>query len=172
MRLVVFGMVARRAARSGALWGLLFGAMVAATTATYVSAFPTPADRAALASTMEGNPAFEALFGLLRGMDTVAGYTAYKTMVTLVILAATWGLLGTRALRGEEDGGRWELLLAGPTTRREATAQTLGGLGVGPAALWLPTAVLSAAAGRSADVGIGVGASCYYATSVAAVAAI
>ncbi len=172
MRLVVFRLVARRAARSGALWGLLFGAMVAATMATYVSAFPTPADRAALAATMEGNAAFEALFGLLRGMDTVAGYTAYKTMLTLVILAATWGLLwGTRALRGEEDGGRWELLLAGSTTRRHATAQTLGGLAVGLMALWLPTAVLSALAGRSGDVQIGVGAACYYATAVTAVAA-
>ncbi|MEZ5409047.1 MAG: hypothetical protein R2761_13530 [Acidimicrobiales bacterium] len=172
MRFVVFRMVARRAGRSGALWGLLFGAMVAATMTTYVSTFPTPADRAALAATMEGNAAFEALFGLIRGMDTVAGYTAYKTMLTLAILAATWGLLwGTRALRGEEDGGRWELLLAGSTTRRQATAQTLAGLGVGLAALWLPTAVLSAAAGRGAEVQIGAGAACFYATAVTAVAA-
>ena len=35
-----------------------------------------------------------------------------------MILGAVWGLLtGTRLLRGEEDSGRWELLLAGQTTR-------------------------------------------------------
>ncbi len=36
----------------------------------------------------------------------------------LMVLGAVWGLLtATRLLRGEEDAGRWELLLAGQTTR-------------------------------------------------------
>ena len=38
--------------------------------------------------------------------------------MTLMVLGAVWGLLtSTRLLRGEEDAGRWELLLAGQTTR-------------------------------------------------------
>ena len=49
-----------------------------------------------------------------------------------MLLGAVWGLLtSTRLLRGEEDGGRWELLLAGRTTRRRAAAQALAGLGAG-----------------------------------------
>ena len=42
----------------------------------------------------------------------------------MIIVGAIWGLLlATRLLRGEEDAGRWELLLAGRTTRRPATVQ-------------------------------------------------
>jgi len=32
-------------------------------------------------------------------------------------------------LRGEEEAGRWELLLVGPTNKRGTTAQALLGLG-------------------------------------------
>jgi len=163
---------ARRAVRPALAWGLLFGAMIAATMAAYQTTFPTPASRANLVRSFEGNPAFEAIFGLTRGMDTVAGYTAYKTLFTLIILGAIWGLLiSTRLLRGEEDAGRWELLLAGRTTRGGATLQVVAALGAGLFALWLPTAVLAAAGGRSSTVGIGVGASVFFATAVVAAAA-
>jgi ABC-2 type transport system permease protein len=162
----------RRAVRPALLWGLVFGGMIAATMGTYRSTFPTPESRANLVRSFEGNPAFEAIFGLTRRMDTVAGYTAYKTLFTLVVLAAIWGLLlATRLLRGEEDAGRWELLLAGRTTRSGATRQVVAGLGAALAALWIPTALLAASGGRSPDVGIGAGAALFYATAVGGAAA-
>ena len=77
-------------------------------------------------------------------------FTAWRSLVVLIIVGAVWGLLtGTRLLRGEEDAGRWELLLAGQTTRRRAAGQALAGLGAGLAALWAVTAVI-VVAGRSA----------------------
>jgi ABC-2 type transport system permease protein len=95
---------AKVAARGGFLWGLVFGGTIAATMSTFHTSFPTAASRADLVRTIEGNAAFEAMFGLVRRMDTVAGYTAYKTTMTLVVLAAIWGLLiATRVLRGDED---------------------------------------------------------------------
>jgi len=163
---------ARRAVRPALAWGLVFGAMIAATMAAYRATFPTPASRAALVRSFEGNPAFEAIFGITHHLDTVAGYTAYKTLFTLIILGAIWGLfVSTRLLRGEEDAGRWDLLLAGRTTRAGATGQVVVALGAGLAALWLPTAVLAVAGGRSATVGIGVGASLFLATAATAAAA-
>ncbi|MCA1842082.1 MAG: hypothetical protein LC792_02620, partial [Actinobacteria bacterium] len=119
---------------------------------------------------------FLAHYGAVEGEasadDTVAGYTAYKTLFTLIVLGAIWGLLlSTRLLRGEEDAGRWELLLAGRTTRAGATRQVVAALGAGLFALWLPTAVLAAAGGRSSTVGIGVGASVFFATAAVAAAA-
>ena len=168
----VFVTTARRAVRPGLLWGLVFGGMVAATMSTYQSAFPTPADRANLARSVQGNAAFEAIFGIIRRMDTVAGYTAYKTTFSMMIVGAIWGLfLATRLLRGEEDAGRWELFLAGHTTRGGAARQALGGLGAGLVALWVPTAVLTAAAGSSSKIHIGVGASLFFATAVVAATA-
>ncbi len=105
-------------------------------------------------------------------MDTVAGYTAYKTTYFMVILGAIWGLLiATRVLRGEEDAGRWELFLSGRTTRGRAAMQGALGLGLGLVALWVPTAVLAVAGGSPAKVGIGVGASLFFATAAVAAAA-
>lgn len=162
---------AKRAARPGFLWGLVFGGMIAATMSTYGSTFPTRESRLNLVRTTEGNTAFEAIFGVIRHMDTVAGYTAYKTSFTMVVLAAIWGLLiATRLLRGEEDSGRWELLLAGRTTRGGAAVQVAIGLAAGAAALWIPTALISAAGGARASVDIGLGASFFFATAVVSVA--
>ena len=163
---------AKRAARPGLLWGMVFGLTIAATEVAYPSTFPTPASRALLAASVQGNAGFEAVFGPIRRLDTVAGYTAYKTMTTLVILGAIWGLLiATRLLRGEEDAGRWELFLSGQTTRGRAALQAAAGLGIGIVAMWVPTAVLASAGGGSSRVGVGLGASLFFATAVVAAAA-
>jgi len=169
---VVAVTTARRAARQGVLWGLVFGATIAASSSSYASLFPTVASRTKVALSFEGNAAWAALFGPLRRLDTVAGYTAYKSGMTVIILGAIWGLLvATRVLRGEEDAGRWELFLSGQTTRAGAALQAAIGLGVGVVALLVPTALLTAAAGASSKVNIGLGASLFYAASIVAAAA-
>jgi ABC-2 type transport system permease protein len=168
----VLANTAGRAARPGLLWGLVFGALIAAQMSTYSSAFPTAQSRADLVAATEGNVAFSALFGPIHDIDTVAGYTAYKVSMTLVILGAIWGLfLATSVTRGEEDRGSWELLLAGQTTRRRAATDAALGVGAGLLALWAPTALLAASVGWSSRVAIPVTASVFLATAVAAVAA-
>lgn len=163
---------ARRAGVPGLLWGLVFGVTIAAAAAAYPSTFPTAASRDVLARSFEGNAAWAALFGPLRGLDTVAGYTSYKSMMFTMILGAIWGLLvATRLLRGEEDAGRWELYLSGRTTRGRAAVQAATGLGVGLLALWVPTALLTAVAGSSPKVGIGLGTSLFFSAAVVAAAA-
>lgn len=169
---LVAATTAKRAGRQGVLWGLVFGATIAASASAYSSTFPTAASRAQVALTFEGNTAWEALFGTIRRMDTVAGYTAYKSGMFTMLVGAIWGLLvATRLTRGEEDAGRWELYLSGHTTRAKAAVQAAAGLGVGVLALWTPTAVLTAAVGASSEVNIGVGASLFFATAVVSAAA-
>ena len=81
--------------------------------------------------------------------------------MTLMVLGAVWGLLiSTGVLRGEEDTGRWELLLAGHTTRRGAVVQALGGLGGGVLTLWTLTAVITVLAGLDSRVDIAAGRPC------------
>jgi ABC-2 type transport system permease protein len=158
---------ARRAAKQAALWGLVFGGTIAASARSYAGLFPTEASRAALARTFEGNTAWSALFGPLRRLDTVAGYTAYKAGMSVIIFGAIWGLLlATRVLRGDEDAGRWELFLSGQTRRDRAAAQAAIGLGVGLVTLWVVTFVLTAGTGRSADVNIGAGASFFFVSAL------
>jgi ABC-2 type transport system permease protein len=166
---VVFHHTARRASRSGAVFGYIFGALVVSSAVSYTRIYKTPAERNQLAAAFGSNRASAALFGPAAGLQTVAGFTIFKSIMTLIVLGAIWGLLtSTRLLRGEEDAGRWELLLTGQTTRRQAAAQAIGGLAVGLAALWAVAAVLSVLIGQYSKVNIGARPMLYF--SVAEVA--
>ena len=78
--------------------------------------------------------------------------------MTLMILGAVWGLLtSTRLLRGEEDSGRWDLLLVGQTTRRGAAVQAIVGLGVGVLGSVVVTAVITIAVGPTRRCNIAAG---------------
>jgi ABC-2 type transport system permease protein len=124
---VVASITARRAARSGALWGLVFGVYVVSSVTNFTTIAKTAAERAQLARSLGANAGMHALLGVARRIDTVAGFTAWRSLGVLALVGAVWGLLaGTRLTRGEEDAGRWEVLLAGQTTRRGAAIQALG----------------------------------------------
>ena len=127
---MVAGLTARKAVRSGVIWGYIFGIAIASSAISYTTIYKTQAQRDALAAAYGSNKATSALFGPAPELQTVAGFTVFKISMTLMVLGAVWGLLtSTRLLRGEEDSGRWELLLAGQTTRKGAAVQALGGLG-------------------------------------------
>ena len=168
---VVVGLTARKAARSGVIWGYIFGASIASSAISYTSLYKTSAQRHALAATYGSDKAVSALFGPAPHLDTVAGFTAFKISMTLIVLGAVWGLLtSTRLLRGEEESGRWELLLAGQTTRRGATRQALLGLGLGAVTLWVLTALITTVVGLDSKVHIGVGPALYFALAMATTA--
>ncbi|HXX88780.1 MAG TPA: ABC transporter permease subunit [Acidimicrobiales bacterium] len=169
---VVARQVARTAARSGVLWGYIFALYVVTQAYAYTSAYKTTAAREQLAHAFGSNIGINALIGPARSIDTVAGYTSWRALGILSLLGAVWGLLtSTRLLRGEEEAGRTELLLAGRTTRRGGTAQGLLGLGAGLAILYVLTAAGTVLVGRSASVRFGVGASLYFALTLVAGAA-
>ena len=70
-----------------------------------------------LAAAFGNNTSTLALFGPAPRLQTVGGFTVFKVSMTLTIIGAVWGLLtSSRLLRGEEDAGRWDLLLSGRTT--------------------------------------------------------
>ena len=169
---VVARQTARKAVRSGVLWGCVFGLYLATQALAYASSYKTVSQRARLAKEFGSNAGISALVGPAHELQTVAGFTVWKCLAVLAVVGAAWGLLtGTRLLRGEEDAGRWELLLAGQTTRRSATAQALVGLACGVAALWAVTAVITVVVGRSSKVGISAGGALFLAVAVVAAAA-
>ena len=170
-RTVVVTVTARRAVRSGAIWGYVFGISIASSAISYTTIYKTQAQRDALAAAFGSNQATSALFGPAPQLQTVAGFTVFKISMTLIILGAVWGLLAsTRLLRGEEDNGRWELLLAGQTTRRGAAVQALGGLGTGVFTLWAVTAIITVLVGRDSKVNIAPGPALYFALAMVATA--
>ena len=166
---VVAGRTARRIARPALLWGVVFGFYVAESALGFVTAYKTPAARALFAKEFGSNVGVSALIGPGHRLATVAGFTAWRSLGVLSIVGAVWGLLaGTRLLRGEEEAGRWELLLVGQTTRRRAAAQALAGLGCGGAILWVVTAVITVGVGRSPKTGFGASASMFFALALVA----
>ena len=168
---VVAALTARKAARSGVLWGYIFGIAVASSEISYVTIYKTAAQRNALAATYGSNKATSALFGPAPQLQTVGGFTVFKISMTLMILGAMWGLLtSTRLLRGEEESGRWDLLVTGQTTRRGATTQALGGLGAGVMTLWLVTAIITVLSGLASSVNIAALPSLYFALALVATA--
>ena len=150
--------VARRAGRSGALWGLIFGFFVLVQTHAYTSTYKTQASRDQLARAFGSNIAMNALIGSERAINTVAGWADWRFVGILSVLGSIWGLLtSTRLLRGDEEAGRYDLLLAGQTTRRRAAGQALAGLGAGLLAMFVMTALGAIITGRSSSVGFSLG---------------
>jgi ABC-2 type transport system permease protein len=105
--------------------------------AGYHSAYPTLADRIAFARAFAGNDAIRLFYGYPYDVLTVGGYSAWRVGGTLVIVAAAFGVLGAvRGLRGEEEAGRSDTLLAGAVGRRATFWAAVAATGVGMAFLW------------------------------------
>ncbi len=164
--------VARRAVRSGALWGIIFGFFIFVQTHAYTTTYKTQAARDQLARAYGSNTAMNALLGSERAVNTVAGFADWRFIGILSVLGSIWGLLtSTRLMRGEEEAGRYDLLLAGQTTRQRAAGQALAGLGAGLLALLVLTALGSIVTGRSPSAGFSLGQCLYFSVTLVAGAA-
>lgn len=135
--------------------GLAFAAVAASSAMTYADTYPTERERRALAGSLGGGSGLEVVFGQVDRIGSVGGYTAYKSFVFLTTIGAAWlALAATRLLRGEEDLGRWQLLLAGRTDARSATTATLAGLGAAAALTFTILAAAMLAAGTRPELGL------------------
>ncbi|MEN8656145.1 hypothetical protein ABCR94_37640 [Streptomyces sp. 21So2-11] len=106
--------LALRQTRRGALvTAALVAGMSAVAVAAHHSTVKDPADAAALKA-LAGNPAIRTLFGEPIALDDAGGFAVWRTGTALAVVLAVWALLAaTRITRGEEDAGRWDVLLAG-----------------------------------------------------------
>jgi ABC-2 type transport system permease protein len=169
---VIARFVARRAVRSVIAWGYVFAAYVVGSISGFALTYKTQAAREQLARSFSANVGLQALIGPARHIDTVAGFASWRTSVTLTAIGAVWGLLAsTRLLRGEEEAGRWELLVCGQTTRRRAAAQGMAGLAIGWLVLLGVTAIAAVADGATVHPALSLGAWAFYALSITSGAA-
>jgi ABC-2 type transport system permease protein len=110
--------------------------------AGFAHAYPTQVDRLAFARSFADNDALRLFYGYPYDPVTVGGYSAWRVGGTLAIAAAVFGIFASvRALRGEEDTGRMELVLAALLTRRTAYLAALSAIAAGVLLLWLAEAV-------------------------------
>jgi ABC-2 type transport system permease protein len=81
------------------------------------------------------NPAVRILSGPPVALDDPGGFTVWRIGTPVSVLASGWIILAaTRITRGEEDGGRWELLLTGRLRMADVVVRCLAAL-VGSATL-------------------------------------
>jgi len=81
------------------------------------------------------NPAVRILSGPPVALDDPGGFTVWRIGTPVSVLASGWIMLAaTRITRGEEDGGRWDLLLAGRLRMADLVVRCLAAL-VGSATL-------------------------------------
>ena len=163
-----------RQVRTGALVvSAGFAVTVAAAAISYVSTFPTEASRRALAAVTGNDTGLAVLLGSTTGVGTVGGYTVYKLFAFLTTIGAIWALLATtRLLRGEEEAGRWQLVLAGAVRSGQATVATLLALGLGVVVVLAGTTVGALLAGRNAQVGFPMADAGFYGLSIAVASAV
>jgi ABC-2 type transport system permease protein len=134
--------IARRAFADGRTrtisFALLFAFVAAANVAGFKHSFPTLKDRLDFARSFGGDASVRLFYGEPHELLSAGGYVAWRVGGFMSIFAAVWGLLAAvRALRAEEDAGRWELILAGAVRRGQAMLAVLAAIGAGITMLWL-----------------------------------
>lgn len=137
------------------IWGSGFAVAIVANVYGFVRAYPTMADRIAGAAVLTSSAGFQAMIGLAIKTETVAGFTQWKGYNAVVLIAAILGyLMATKYLRGEEEKGRDEILLAGQTSIGLATAQKYLSITVSAFIMSFIPSIVMFIAGRGADIGI------------------
>ena len=161
---VIGRFVAKRTARTAALWGAAFGLIAASSAIGYVGVYTTQAARSEFAASFSNNVGIKAMIGAPHHLETVLGFTAWRSVGIVILVGAIWAIFtASKTFRGEETSGRWELFLTGQTTARRATANALLGLGASLVAMFVLVAVFAVVAGHFHDVPITVTSGLFFA---------
>ena len=112
------------------------------------------------------NPGLRALLGVPWDLSTSGGFVAWRDQMALLLLGGIWALLAaTRLLRGAEELGLAEVVLAGRVTRREFVLSVLAAIGLASLVDTLVLVVVLIANGESLApsllFGLGIGLSVF-----------
>lgn len=137
--------------------------VLALTVASVIASFDaTSIGSATGLSALVDNPAVRALYGMPFDLTTAAGFAVWRIGVFVALFVALWAVLvTTRIVRGEEETGRWDLLLAGPLSAGALLATHLAVLGAAALLMGVVVALTFVVEGQpvggSALFGAGIG---------------
>ena len=132
----------RKFIRSGVIWGLVFFGFVSTSALSYLGIYASPAQREALVRAFGSNLATIALFGPAPSLNTTMGFTQFKSLLSVSIIGALWGYLTTtKAIKGEEEAQRWDLVISTPTTLRRTSWSVFKAVLFGILAIWITMGV-------------------------------
>ena len=113
---VAVGRLAAREVRNGVI-ALVVG-LVVMVSAVVKSFTTTSLASAGGLDALLANPAVRALYGMPFDVTTAGGFAVWRAGTFICVIAGLWGVMAsTRVLRGEEEAGRWDLLLTASITR-------------------------------------------------------
>lgn len=149
-RRVVGGLAVRQLRHGTVVVTAIAAGMSALVAAQYRSTFQGELGAQAVQA-LADNPAIRVLFGPAVALDDPGGFTVWRTGTPVLVLAGVWLLLAAvRVTRGEEDAGRWDLLLAGRADRVDVVSRYA--LAVAGAAVTVGAAVGIALVAAGTDV--------------------
>jgi ABC-2 type transport system permease protein len=163
-----------RLIRRGMSWlALAVAFYVVVEVVTYKQTYPDMAARQKLA-TLSDDPAMRMTQGIPHAVETTGGFVAWDAGWVVAAVVGIWALLvAGRLLRGEEESGRAELVLAAPIRPARAVAVQLGVLAgaalVAGASAAIPLAVMGTGVAGSVLFGLGLAG---FAAVFAAIAAV
>lgn len=149
-------------------WGIGMGLTVVSPMATVSQLIGTPQARAALVS-LAGTFAWNAD---VVAVDTVGGYAVWKIGL-FILLITIWPLLAaSRMLRGEEERGSLDVLLAQPRGRLRVALEKLAAMWTALLAMGALIGLISYAGGRRFDADFGVGDALLFGLDLALICAV
>jgi ABC-2 type transport system permease protein len=154
--------VARLAARQiRNAWIVLISAIALMIVAVISSFNTTSIASAGGLDALLANPAVRALYGMPFDVTSAGGFAVWRVGTFVCIAAGLWAAMATtRVLRGEEEAGRWDLLLTASVTRdgvllSHSKVLAVGTVGIG-LTVFASFAGLGEPAGPAALYGTGV----------------
>lgn len=145
----------RQTLRGALIIGFLIGITMGSQGATYARAYPDHHSRDVFVASLKSAPALGFMAGEIDDALTPASYSIYKSIAMNTLIIAVWGLLvTTRLLRGQEEDGRLEQIVAGRTTKAAATAQLLIGFAYSLAAAFVISWLVIGAFGLDPNVNL------------------
>lgn len=158
-----------RIRRGALIYGIIAGVMMPMQGLAFAATYTGELARQQFATALASNPVLGLLYGEIRDIESPAGYMVYRTVPFLALIGSIWALAATtRLLRGQEEDGRTELLLAGRFTLPALTWQLLQGMLLGLVVAGGILAAIFTAAGQSPDIQSSVPASLFAAGAVIA----
>ena len=157
----LFRLTWRLSWRGAVIWTVVIAITVFAGALAYDSAYSTQLERSVFVATLGHSRALQALYGPPLRLDTTGGFVSWRYGTAVYLVAGLWALLTvTRVLRGEEEQGRADPLLAAPVRPRRLLAAQLAALCLGVVLLALGTTVGCLAAGLAVAGSVLFGAGC------------
>ncbi len=141
--------------RGALILGILTGIILGTQGAAYAAAYPDKHSRDTIAASLQAVPALGFTAGETANLVLPAGYAIYKSVPTTTLIIGIWGLVVvTRLLRGQEEDGKWEAIIAGKTTSQKASWQILIGFGYSILLAYFIAFVIVAALGADPQVAL------------------